>query len=252
MGEPDMKPLKIRRLRHGLGWTQERLGAYLGVSQALVSAWESGARVPSEPAVRVLEQLCGLLTQGDEEPVQRPTREHILDVALELIAQEGVQKMRFDAIGEEVGLTRSGIEHHFPTRDALVDGLLEAFRDELERDLEVRLEEQRARHHPRPGPAAYIDQAFASLDAAPGERTQRAALLAALVSGTSATERVRAWTQATFAKSLADDTQDPSEVVTLAMLAADAVWLLELLGWMCWPDEERASLHAAAMALIEQ
>lgn len=39
-------PLRLRRVRRHIGWTQERVGRVLGVSKSSVSSWERGERVP--------------------------------------------------------------------------------------------------------------------------------------------------------------------------------------------------------------
>jgi DNA-binding transcriptional regulator YiaG len=40
--EPDFTPERIKTLRSRLGLTQAQLGAQLGVSQKVISAWEIG------------------------------------------------------------------------------------------------------------------------------------------------------------------------------------------------------------------
>jgi DNA-binding XRE family transcriptional regulator len=53
---------RIHRVRRGRGWSQVRFANELGVSQASVSAWESGKDVPSSAS----SLLLGLLTSGPD------------------------------------------------------------------------------------------------------------------------------------------------------------------------------------------
>ena len=54
----------------------------------------------------------------------RPSnRERIVAGALEIIAREGIDALNFEALAEEVGLTRGGIVYHFRTRDDLMAGI---------------------------------------------------------------------------------------------------------------------------------
>jgi putative transcriptional regulator len=50
VGEPDP-----RLIREGMGLTQERFAAALGISVKTLRNWEQGRREPSGPAMRLLE-----------------------------------------------------------------------------------------------------------------------------------------------------------------------------------------------------
>ncbi len=48
---------KIKSIREGHGWSQERLAQYLGVKQATISRLEAGQWSVSGPILRLLRQL---------------------------------------------------------------------------------------------------------------------------------------------------------------------------------------------------
>ena len=52
-----MTPNEIRAVRAWLGESQDEFGQRLGVSRIAVARWETGARNPSGPVVKLLEQL---------------------------------------------------------------------------------------------------------------------------------------------------------------------------------------------------
>ncbi|MFE2228850.1 TetR family transcriptional regulator [Streptomyces kronopolitis] len=53
-------------------------------------------------------------------------REAILESAMELIAERGYRRTTLAAVAERAGLTQQGLLHHFPTKELLLVGVLEA------------------------------------------------------------------------------------------------------------------------------
>ncbi|WP_094289425.1 TetR/AcrR family transcriptional regulator [Mycobacterium lehmannii] len=54
-----------------------------------------------------------------------PTRQRLIDVAIELFKQHSVAGTSLQMISEELGLTKSAIYHHFRTRDELLTAVME-------------------------------------------------------------------------------------------------------------------------------
>ena len=55
--------------------------------------------------------------------MRQSNRARIIAAALTIIGRKGVDGLTFDALAEQVGLTRSGIVYHFRTREALIAGI---------------------------------------------------------------------------------------------------------------------------------
>ena len=55
--------------------------------------------------------------------MRQSNRARIIAAALTIIGRKGVDGLTFDALAEQVGLTRSGIVYHFGTREALIAGI---------------------------------------------------------------------------------------------------------------------------------
>lgn len=53
------------------------------------------------------------------------TREAILDKAIELLDAEGVQKLSMRRLGDSLGVEAMALYHHFPNKDAILDGVVE-------------------------------------------------------------------------------------------------------------------------------
>lgn len=62
---------------------------------------------------------------------QRSTRERILDVALDLFGTRGVDAVSLDEIARVVGVRKQTVLYWFPSKDELVDAVLEAAAAEL-------------------------------------------------------------------------------------------------------------------------
>lgn len=69
-------------------------------------------------------------------PAAVPTRERILDAALELIARYGIAGMSLQLLADHVGLHKSTLFHHFTDKRALVDEVTRRFMAEVIRRLE--------------------------------------------------------------------------------------------------------------------
>ncbi|PNE42175.1 TetR family transcriptional regulator [Streptomyces noursei] len=63
---------------------------------------------------------------GGREAQRAERRAAILEAAMELIAERGYRRTSLAAIAERAGLTQQGLLHHFPTKELLLIGVLEA------------------------------------------------------------------------------------------------------------------------------
>jgi transcriptional regulator with XRE-family HTH domain len=63
---------EIRQLREARGWSQRRLGDFLGIEQATVSRLEGGQWEASGPVLRLLTILNEQPVDPNELPVSQP------------------------------------------------------------------------------------------------------------------------------------------------------------------------------------
>ncbi|GAA2333978.1 TetR/AcrR family transcriptional regulator [Streptomyces caniferus] len=68
----------------------------------------------------------GRRSGGGREVRSAERREAILQAAMELIAERGYRRTSLAAVAERAGLTQQGLLHHFPTKELLLVGVLEA------------------------------------------------------------------------------------------------------------------------------
>lgn len=58
---------------------------------------------------------------------RRPrARDQILDAARRIVESRGAGHLTYEELATESGIIRGGIPHHFPTKRALLKGLIEA------------------------------------------------------------------------------------------------------------------------------
>ncbi len=65
-------------------------------------------------------------------------RDQLLDSALQIVARDGFASLTLDAVAKTAGVSKGGLIHHFPSKEALVAGMLEHHCDQLERELDRR------------------------------------------------------------------------------------------------------------------
>ena len=66
----------------------------------------------------------------------RSTRERILDAASELVREVGSGRLTLDAVAERSGLSKGGLLYNFPSKDALLQGMVERMIDEVSAEKE--------------------------------------------------------------------------------------------------------------------
>ena len=170
------------------------------------------------------------------------TRARLLDAASAVVRRDGAQALTLEAVAAQAGVSKGGLLYHFRSKrellEAMVGGWLEEFQGEIEtaaaaeqRLVRPRLR-ARLRHERLGGPPS----ARPSSACWPRWSPSRAVLAAARAS-------YEGW-QAR----LVEESDEPVEV-TVARLAADGLWLADLLGLGPPAGELRAQVLARLLEL---
>ncbi len=155
------------------------------------------------------------------------TKERILNAAEGVVLRDGVARLTLEATAAEAGLSKGGVLYHFPSRDALVTGMVARLIDLFDRDLASAHE---GSDEPGALGRAYVRATFQPLPDLRREREERlgAALVAAIAAEPALLDPLRRdadrWQSA-----LEHDGIDPAKA-TVLRLAADGLWLTELFG----------------------
>lgn len=87
------------------------------------------------------------------------TRETILHAAAQIIVNLGINAFTIDAVAQEAGITKGGVLHHFPSKEALINGLIDQLIDYFNRQLQEKLQAEPEGAHGR-WLRAYIQTVF--------------------------------------------------------------------------------------------
>lgn len=152
------------------------------------------------------------------------TRARLLHAAVEAMQRSGPASLTLDQVARQAGVSKGGLLHHFPSKEALFEALVRRLFDEFAAAVEARL----AQEPPGPGRLlrAYI---HANLDDAQELSLEFAApLLAAMVDQPALAALIRDDARAWQAR-LADDGLPAARAAVIRM-AADSYWADRLLG----------------------
>lgn len=115
-----------------------------------------------------------------ETPLSQSVRDRIIASGRELIAKHGLAGFSINAVIADSAVSRGGFFHHFPTREALLDSIIQAATESFRNEMD--------RHRERG--ASFAE---ALVDAACEQLQHNARLLAALVTSTSTDKALAAF-----------------------------------------------------------
>ncbi|WP_299432769.1 TetR/AcrR family transcriptional regulator [uncultured Meiothermus sp.] len=152
----------------------------------------------------------------------KETRTALLEAANTVILRDGIAHLTLEATAREAGVSKGGLLHHFPSKEALVRGLLEHYLALFEAELSRRMAQD-------PDPRGRFSRALigATFDADPHQPMLRASLLAALALNPELLKPVRAAFDG-YQQRIEDDGLGAAHA-TLLRLAADGLWFADLL-----------------------
>lgn len=167
---------------------------------------------------------------------KRPnSRQAILDAAEALASEIGANHMSLDAVAKKAGISKGGLLYQFPSKVALLKGMIERYVERLEAP-------QRARKKPAAMPEA--QRLLAARLAAQGkkhiakQRRGSFGMIAAIAEQPGLLDPVRDAHNRIW-KRLHDTSKDP-ELTLLTWFAVEGVLFLELFGTSPLSKSERA------------
>lgn len=149
----------------------------------------------------------------------------ILIAASEVIAQDGAGKLTIDAVAKKAEMSKGGVLYHFPSKDALLEGMLNA--------LLGRIEERRQ----ATGKKSKLSGMLNTID--PQDESERAMSLAILATAAQKPELL-APARAYFSQmneEVSAETKDP-EVSSILLLALEGMRFLNMLELNPWSSSE--------------
>lgn len=151
---------------------------------------------------------------------RRDTRTELLDAALAVVRRDGSQALTLDAVAAQAGVSKGGLLYHFKSKRQLLDAMVTRWMDQWEAEFEAAAATDGFT-------AAFVRTSHLG-GAGQEERAAEVALLAALAAEpevlAGVRERYAAWQDR-----VESGGSDPVDA-TVARLAADGLWLADLLG----------------------
>lgn len=158
-------------------------------------------------------------------PADTPTR--ILDAVMELILAGGLPAVTLSAVCRSAGISKGGLVHHYPTKEAMVDAFLQRAGHDYLRLIESAMGNRKPGFGRRA--TAYVDMFLGdptSMDS--GENRDCAAVMVALVQGGGSHSDMTVFYQRLL-RLLCDDGLS-LELAELAITSVDGVWLQSMIG----------------------
>ncbi|NIX78279.1 TetR/AcrR family transcriptional regulator [Microvirga terricola] len=177
---------------------------------------------------------------------RKNSRERILDAAAELVSEIGSGRLTLDAVAERAGLSKGGLLYNFPSKDALLQGMIQRMIDEASTQKEA------LREKAEPGPNLEARLCTATvLNLHCGNMREIAnGLLAASSENPRLLEPVRHIVKETFGN--LKDTCEDLDASLLAWLAVEGLTNLEMHDLSPFSEEDRARIVASVNRLLHK
>jgi AcrR family transcriptional regulator len=180
-----------------------------------------------------------------ESTLSRPARrDHLLDAAERIVRRDGVGRLTLDAVAAEAGTSKGGLLYHFASRDALITAMVERHVASFGTTLEASMAAD-------PEPPGRWTRAYLRASAPTDEPTESDAaatgLLAAMASNPALADPLRE-RYAAWREQIADDGLPEADAMIVS-LAADGLWMADLLGFASPSGERRARIMARLLEL---
>ncbi|MEN0654255.1 TetR/AcrR family transcriptional regulator [Hyphobacterium sp. WM6] len=178
------------------------------------------------------------------DSVKPDTRSAILDATETVIVRDGARRTTIDAVVAESGFSKGGVLYHFPSKSALLQGLVQRLVGEFEADLDRAATE--AASHGEP-----VERRILSILMETSERKKR---IAGALLGVTAEEPdliiPARELKARIEKSLLKRARDPL-LARIVMLAIDGMSYREMLGFGPLTPADRDQVRDRLLSLTE-
>ncbi len=145
-------------------------------------------------------------------------RAAIIDAAMAVLADKGMSRLTIDGVASAAGVTKGGLFHHFPTKDALIDGVLDSMTAHAAASVEAEMAADPEPHGRFT--RAYLNGVF--VQHCIRESVSSHALCLAMIADPILQDRWAAWVETQVRIHAATDDNVACRIVRLA---ADGIWL---------------------------
>jgi AcrR family transcriptional regulator len=171
-------------------------------------------------------------------------RADILEAAAHVVEAAGSRHLTIDAVAQQAGFSKGGVLYHFPSKRALLQGMLERLLEQIEGRTETLLDSL------GDGPNARLRaRILAERHQSAGERAMARSILAAAAEDPDLLAPARQAVENAFAD--AADAGEPDTLGWVALLATEGLRFLEMLNLLPLSGNERERVHDQLLRLVE-
>jgi AcrR family transcriptional regulator len=173
------------------------------------------------------------------------SRDKILIAAEDIVQDGGAGKLTLDAVAKQAGVSKGGLMHHYPTKEALLEAMVQRMLESYH----IKRNKEEALFPKTPiGALKAALQTGMTLD--PQFIKVSAGLLAAAANDPKLLEPVRKFYREHFQDLAKSGIR--FELAALLFLASDGIYLLDLLGILPLSRSQREDIQKEMMRLAEQ
>ena len=171
------------------------------------------------------------------------TRDRLIKAAIDILDEKGMASLTLDAVAYTAMVSKGGLLHHFPTKEALLNGIDDRATQMWTERLAFELSQEPE------GTAGRWSRAYirASFDPTPEEASVLQALTRIISVYPALIQRWRTTYDQTSA-AMSDDGLPEGRSATIQM-ACDGMWLGEFVGLQLILDSQRAAVRATLLRL---
>ncbi len=163
-----------------------------------------------------------MMTRPQRKNDPNAVRARLLDCAAELIVDHGLSPLTLESVAREAGVSKGGLLHHYPGKDALTEGLFDQVVEWFDSQVEAALEADETR--PARFSRAYL-RVIAAIDMSVPEEKRLSVLILMLSSDPHYCARWNNWVEARLQR---HKQTDLTPLARTLRLAADGLWLSDL------------------------
>jgi AcrR family transcriptional regulator len=189
------------------------------------------------------------------QPVSpRPARDRLLDAAERVVVESGATHLTLDAVAKSAGVSKGGLLYHFPSKEALLEGMLARHFEDVDTEVAKRLAGRGRKSNGRerkPSRAdVFSERVRVLLDLAP----DRPAFGVAMVAASADNPEHMAACRTKYRKLLDEFAKLPGgfEGTALVLLAVQGLLLAELLHLSPYTTRERSKLVKAMLRAADE
>ena len=171
-------------------------------------------------------------------------RAAILEAAAGIVAASGAAHLTIDAVARAAALSKGGVLYHFPSKQALLEGMLEGLIEQMT----TRIAEYRE-ENANEANVALIARIVEEHDQSPTQRAMSRAILAAAAEDPEMLAPAREEVHASFIEAATGT--EPADMGWVLLLAMEGLRFLEMLKLLPLSASERRRVHTRLVELAK-